>query len=67
MAIKAPTTVDIVWTHELVFEGKSGHASMVLEWIRRNDGEVDAQFREYLFSKGSITERETEASEEHGL
>jgi hypothetical protein len=43
------------------------HAAMILEWIRRNDGEVDAQFREYLFSKGSITERETEASEEHGL
>ena len=31
MAAKAPTTVDIVWTHELVFEGKSGHASMVLD------------------------------------
>ena len=43
------------------------HACMVLEWIRRNGGEVDAQLREYLFSKGSITERETEAREEHGL
>ena len=43
------------------------HAAMILEWIRRNDGEVDAQLREYLFSKGSITERETEASDEHGL
>lgn len=31
MAAKAPTTVDIVWTHELVFEGKSGHASMILD------------------------------------
>jgi len=31
MAAKAPTTVDIVWTRELVFEGTSGHASMVLD------------------------------------
>jgi putative redox protein len=31
MAAKAPTTVDIVWTRELVFEGTSAHASMVLD------------------------------------
>lgn len=31
MAPKAPTTLDIVWTHDLVFEGQSGHASMVLD------------------------------------
>jgi putative redox protein len=31
MAAKAPTALDIVWTHELVFEGKSGHTSMVLD------------------------------------
>jgi putative redox protein len=29
--VKAPTTVDIVWTHDLVFEGRSGHASIVLD------------------------------------
>jgi putative redox protein len=28
---KAPTTVDIVWTHELIFEGRSGHTSMILD------------------------------------
>jgi putative redox protein len=31
MAAKAPTTLEIVWTHELVFEGKSAHASIVLD------------------------------------
>ena len=40
------------------------HASMVLEWIRRNDVEFNAQLREYLFTSGSITGREQEA--EHG-
>jgi hypothetical protein len=37
------------------------HASMALEWIRRNDAEFAAQLKEYLFSEGSITEREEEA------
>src|SRR6478736_6110414 len=31
MAPKAPTTLEIVWTHDLVFEGKSGHAAMILD------------------------------------
>jgi ferritin-like protein len=43
------------------------HASMVLEWIRRNDPETDAQLREYLFKDGSITGHEDEASDTHGL
>ena len=43
------------------------HASMVLEWIRRNDPEADVQLREYLFSEGPITGREKEAAEKHGL
>src|SRR3954468_13440805 len=43
------------------------HASMVLEWMRRNDGEVDAQLREYLFKAGSIAAREEDASDKHGL
>lgn len=43
------------------------HASMVLEWIRRNDTELDEQLKEYLFSEGSITGREEDASEKHGL
>jgi len=38
------------------------HASMALEWIRRSDGEFDEQLKEYLFSKGSITRREEEAT-----
>ncbi len=43
------------------------HASMVLEWMRRNDKEVDAQLREYLFKEGSITGHEEGASQTHGL
>ena len=43
------------------------HASMVLEWMRRNDPEVNAQLKEYLFTEQSITGREEEASEKHGL
>ncbi|HSV28970.1 MAG TPA: encapsulin-associated ferritin-like protein [Candidatus Omnitrophota bacterium] len=36
------------------------HASMVLEWLRRNDADFDGQLRTYLFSKGPITEIEEE-------
>jgi ferritin-like protein len=43
------------------------HASMVLEWIRRNDSELDEQLKEYLFTEGSITGHEEGASEKHGL
>jgi putative redox protein len=31
MAPKAPTTLELVWTRELIFEGRSAHASMVLD------------------------------------
>ena len=43
------------------------HASMVLEWMRRNDAEMDEQLSAYLFKAGSITGREERASDEHGL
>ena len=43
------------------------HAAMVLEWMRRNDPEIDAQLREYLFKDGSIARHEEDASEKHGL
>jgi hypothetical protein len=43
------------------------HAAMVLEWIRRNDPQADAQLREYLFSEGSIIGHEEDAGEKHGL
>ena len=29
--MKAPTTVDLVWTRDLIFEGRSGEASAVLD------------------------------------
>ena len=38
------------------------HAAMVLEWLRRNDGEVDAMLREYLFKEGSIAGLEEAAT-----
>ncbi len=31
MAPKAPTTLELIWTRELVFEGRSGEASIVLD------------------------------------
>lgn len=34
------------------------HASMVLEWIRRNDPAFDQTLRKFLFREGSITEIE---------
>ena len=34
------------------------HASMALEWIRRNDGEFDKNLKEYLFQEGSIVGRD---------
>jgi hypothetical protein len=43
------------------------HASMVLEWMRRNDAQLHEQLSEYLFKSGSITGHEAAASEEHGL
>jgi len=43
------------------------HAAMVIEWLRRNDAEADAQLREYLFKDGSIAAHEEGASEQHGL
>lgn len=37
------------------------HASMALEWIRRQDPRFDKELREYLFTEGSITGREDAA------
>ena len=34
------------------------HASMILEWIRRNDPRFDKELREYLFKEGPIKELE---------
>ena len=34
------------------------HAAMVLEWLRRHDAEMDKHLRTYLFSEGSIIDRE---------
>jgi hypothetical protein len=37
------------------------HASMALEWIRRNDADFDKQLRTYLFSSGDILQVEEKA------
>ena len=34
------------------------HACMLLEWLRRNSTDMDAQMRTYLFTPGPITEVE---------
>jgi len=34
------------------------HAAMILEWLRRQDPELDAELRRYLFTDGAITKRE---------
>ena len=31
MAAKPPTTVELIWTHDLILEGRSGEASMLLD------------------------------------
>ena len=42
------------------------HAAMVLEWLRRHDATLDAHLRTYLFSEGSILERESGGEEGAG-
>jgi uncharacterized protein len=37
------------------------HASMILEWIRRNDAEAGAQLKEYLFTTADIVKVEEQA------
>jgi uncharacterized protein len=38
------------------------HAAMALEWLRRRDPSLDEQLRKYLFTEGSITAKEDEAT-----
>ncbi len=66
---RADDTEDVELKKILLHNAKEEleHASMVLEWMRRNDPELNGQLKEYLFTEGSITGREEEASEEHEL
>jgi hypothetical protein len=41
------------------------HASMVLEWLRRNNADFDRQLRAYLFREGSILDLEKSDSEKN--
>lgn len=36
------------------------HASMVLEWLRRNSKDFDKELREYLFTEGDIAALEVD-------
>jgi uncharacterized protein len=38
------------------------HASMLLEWIRRRNGDFERFLKTYLFTEGSILEQEEEAT-----
>jgi hypothetical protein len=38
------------------------HASMLMEWIRRNDAVFDQQMRKYLFKRGPIREQSATAA-----
>jgi ferritin-like protein len=42
------------------------HAAMILEWLRRRDGALDAVLRTYLFTDGPITAIEAEAESRGG-
>jgi ferritin-like protein len=42
------------------------HAAMVLEWLRRRDGALDAHLRTYLFTEGSLEAIEAAAGAEGG-
>lgn len=42
------------------------HAAMVLEWMRRNEPEWDAQLRTYLFTEAPVTEVEEDETEGGG-
>lgn len=38
------------------------HASMILEWLRRNSPDFEKELKTYLFSKGEIAKLEEEAT-----
>jgi uncharacterized protein len=40
------------------------HAAMVLEWIRRRDGDFDARLRQYLYREGDIVDTERATRDE---
>lgn len=40
------------------------HASMLIEWLRRNCIDFDRELKEYLFSERDITAQEKEATHE---
>jgi ferritin-like protein len=39
------------------------HASMLIEWLRRNDEDFRGHLKDYLFTEAPITELESEAGE----
>ena len=39
------------------------HAALLIEWLRRHDGEFAAELRDYLFKEGSLTALEERATQ----
>jgi len=37
------------------------HAAMLIEWLRRNNGEFDKQLKKYIFSEGSLVPKSHES------
>ncbi len=56
--IRATTNADLAAILRHNRDEEKEHAAMTLEWIRRQDPELDEQLRAYLFTTGSIAERE---------
>lgn len=60
--IKASTNQELQAVLQHNRNEEKEHASMLLEWLRRHDQELDTHLRNYLFSAGPIREEAPEES-----
>jgi hypothetical protein len=58
--VKATTNTELAAILAHNRDEEKEHASMVLEWLRRQDPVLDRHLRTYLFTSETITEIETE-------
>jgi uncharacterized protein len=59
--VKATTNAELAAILAHNRDEEKEHASMVLEWLRRQDPVLDRHLRTYLFTSEPVTEIETEA------
>jgi uncharacterized protein len=59
--VKATTNTELAAILAHNRDEEKEHASMVLEWLRRQDPVLDRHLRTYLFTSEPVTEIETEA------